>query len=430
MKCSYACRSHDHPMARRKFLGDLVAGTAAAAGGLGLLGGPGIAAQLAGQQKRVLAFFMAGGLSQLESWDPKPGTPTGGPFRAIPTSVPGVHISELLPKTAQQMHHLMLVRGVNTSEDDHGKGQYMVLTGRRQTPADDYPQLGAVIAKATAGSNSTTLPPHIHITPGGGGGRSNDAAYLGPQFASVTLGNGNPPSYTARAENISQDEDARRHALRRQLSSHFLNQRRTAQTDAYMQSYEAAIHLMERRDAFDIAQEPEKLQEQYGKFDLGRHCLLARRLLERGATFVQVSHSNYDTHNENFNFHIEQMGEFDHAFSTIIQDLHDRGLLESTLLIVFSEFGRTPHINQYYGRDHWSKAWSIVLGGCGVQTGGAFGTTNDHGTEVVEHQVDHARLFHTYLQAVGLDSTSSFNIEGRALPYADPSSSPIQEILV
>jgi membrane-anchored protein YejM (alkaline phosphatase superfamily) len=197
-----------------------------------------------------------------------------------------------------------------------------------------------------------------------------------------------------------------------------------------MQSYEAAIHLMERRDAFDIGQEPEKVQEQYGKFDLGRHCLLARRLLERGATFVQVSHSNYDTHNENFNFHIEQMGEFDHAFSTIIQDLHERGMLESTLLIVFSEFGRTPHINQYYGRDHWSKAWSIVLGGCGVQTGGAFGTTNDHGTEVVEHQVDHAQLFHTYLQAVGLDSTNSFNIEGRQLPYADPSSSPIQEILV
>ena len=124
---------------------------------------------------------MHGGLSQLESWDPKPGTETGGPFRAISTSVPGIQISELLPNVAKQMHHLCLVRGVNTSEDDHGKGAYLMTTGRRQTPAAEYPLLGAVCAKAMAPEDGS-LPGHIVITPGGGGGRGNDAAYLGPQI--------------------------------------------------------------------------------------------------------------------------------------------------------------------------------------------------------------------------------------------------------
>ena len=144
-------------------------------GGIGTLTRPVMAEQLAKQQKRVIVFNMHGGLSQLESWDPKPGTDTGGPFRAIPTSVPGIHISELLPQTAQQMHHLCLVRGVNTSEDDHGKGAYMMLTGRRQTPAGNFPQIGAVATKTLAPANSS-LPGHILITPGGSGGRGMTAA--------------------------------------------------------------------------------------------------------------------------------------------------------------------------------------------------------------------------------------------------------------
>src|SRR5882757_1785880 len=169
MEAKYACKSPEHTIARRQFMGSLAAvGASACAGGLGIFSSPLIAAQLKSDQKRIVVFNMAGGLSQLESWDPKPGTATGGPFRAIPTSVPGIHISELLPETAKQMHHLCLVRGVNTSEDDHGKGAYMMLTGRRQTPAADYPYLGAVCAKAMAPEDNA-LPGHIVITPGGGG---------------------------------------------------------------------------------------------------------------------------------------------------------------------------------------------------------------------------------------------------------------------
>src|SRR5687768_313355 len=202
--CSYSCQTAEHVVGRREFLHTLSrVGAGAAMSGFGMFSAPAMAEELVRTQKRMLVINMAGGLSQLESWDPKPGTATGGPFRAIPTSVPGIHISELMPQTAQQMHHLCLVRGVNTSEDDHGKGTYMMLTGRRQTPASDYPQIGAVAAKTLAPGESS-LPGHILITPGGGGGRGNDAAYLGPKFSSIQLGNGNPPQNTTRSEGISE----------------------------------------------------------------------------------------------------------------------------------------------------------------------------------------------------------------------------------
>ena len=331
MKCTYSCNSPDHQLARRGFLAGLAAtATGGALGGLGFFARPLAAAQLQKDQKRVVLFNMHGGLSQLESWDPKPGTETGGPFRAISTSVPGIQISELLPNVAKQMHHLCLLRGVNTSEDDHGKGAYLMTTGRRQTPAAEYPVFGAVCARAMA-SEDGSLPGHIVITPGGGGGRGNDAAYLGPKYSSIYLGNGNPPQYTKRPGNVTEAADSARNDFRRRVNDRFLSRRRTAVTEAYTYSYEQALQLMAQKEVFDVSKEPAKDHERYGKYDLGRHCLLARRLLEKGATFVQVSHSNYDTHNENFNFHIEQLGEFDRSFAALVADLADRGMLESHL---------------------------------------------------------------------------------------------------
>jgi uncharacterized protein (DUF1501 family) len=400
----------------------------AAVGGLGILTRPVSAEQLQKQQKHVLVFNMAGGLSQLESWDPKPGTATGGPFRAIPTSVPGIHISELLPKTAEQMHHLALVRSINTKENDHGKGSFMMQTGRAQMPGIDYPKIGAVAAKALADDQSS-LPGHIQITPGGGGNRGNDSAYLGPKFSSVVLGNGNPPQNSQRPDSLSAEADQRRNEMRRRVNDLFSNRRRTAMTDAYTASYEQALDLMHQREVFDVSKESQQDQDRYGAHDFGRHCLLARRLLERGITFVQVTHSNYDTHNENFNFHLEQLGEFDGPFATLVSDLASNGLLEHTLIVVLSEFGRTPNINQYFGRDHWGKAWSVCLGGAGIQRGAAWGATNAQGTEVSENEVDHGHLFHTYLQAVGVDTTESFDVDGRPMPIADPASEPIEDLL-
>jgi uncharacterized protein (DUF1501 family) len=429
MKCFYSCRSAEHVMARRQFLGGVAGGMAGAVvGGLGVLAGPAAASQLTKDQKRVLVINMAGGLSQLESWDPKPGTNTGGAFRAIPTSVPGIHISELLSDTAKQMHHLALVRSINTNENDHGKGAYMMQTGRAQSPAADYPYLGAVCAKALSPS-TMSLPGHIQVVPGGGGGRSNDAAYLGPKYASVVLGGGNPPQNAARRADLPESADQARQAFRRQVNDQFALRRRTAMTDAYTQNYEQALQLMQSSAVFDVSKEPEKDHERYGKHDFGRHCLLARRLLENNITFVQVTHSNYDTHNENFDFHLEQLGEFDKSFACLVADLADRGMLDSTLIVVLSEFGRTPGINLYYGRDHWGSSWSICLGGAGIQRGAVIGKTNETGTAVADRQVNHGNLFHTYLQAVGVDSTGTFEIGGRDVPMADPAEAPIKELL-
>ena len=425
MRCDYSCGSAEHLLHRRQFLGGL---GASVVGGLGLLAAPATAKQLAADERRVLVLNMAGGLSQLESWDPKPGTKTGGPFRAIPTSVPGIHISELLPKTAQQMHHLALVRSVNTKENDHGKGRYAILHGRRKSPAADYPVFGAVAAKALT-PEDTSLPGHIVIT-GSSGGRGNDAAYLGPRFASVSLGNGKPPRNMDRFSSLTEENDQRRNGLRTMLNDRFAAKRRTAQTDAYTYNFDQAQKLMRQKDVFDISKESPKDIERYGEHDLGKQCLLARRLLENGVTFVQVSHSNYDTHNENFTFHFEQLGEFDSAFSCLVSDLAERGMLENTLVVVLSEFGRTPRINSRYGRDHWGSAWSVCMGGAKVQPGAVIGATNKEGTAVSDREVDHGHLFHTYLQAVGLDSTASFDIGGRDMPLADPSSEPISELIV
>jgi hypothetical protein len=427
MDCNYACGSADHVISRRSFLGS-------AATGLGLVSGfsalarPAVSAELKRRERQVLLIWLAGGASQLETWDPKPKTDTGGPFRSIETSVPGVRISELLPLTAQQMHRMALVRGVNTKEDDHGKGYYMMHTGRREAPGQEYPHLGSLAAKYLT-IDENALPGFIHIQPGGGGLGRNEAAYLGPKYASLVLGNGHSPANTTRAGSLDDRGAAGREALLHHLNDRFARRRRTAETDAYTTTYEQSLKLMAKRDVFDVTKEPARDLARYGTHDFGRHCLLARRLLEAGATFVKVTHSNYDTHNENFDFHLEQVGEFDQSFSALLDDLARRGRLEHTLVIVMSEFGRTPQINHLYGRDHWSAAWSVALAGAGIKPGVVLGKTNANGTAVVDGQVHAGHLFHTYLRAVGLDPSESFEIDGRAIQVADPTASAIRELL-
>jgi uncharacterized protein (DUF1501 family) len=426
MRCDYSCKSPDHVLSRRGFLGAL-GGAGLAAGFAPFVGRSG-AAEMAKGQKQMLVIWLAGGSSQLETWDPKPKTETGGPFRAIETSVPGIQICELLPGTARQMHRMALVRGVNTHENDHGKGQYLMHTGRAQSPGAEFPHLGSVAARFLA-QGTEPLPGYIHITPGGGGVGGKEAAYLGPKYGALYLGNGRAPANTARAGSTTSEADATRHDLRRHMNDRFAKRRRTAETEAYTTTYEQALQLMERRDVFDVTKEPARDQERYGSHDFGRHCLLARRLLEADATFVQVSHSNYDTHNENFAFHLEQLGEFDQGFSTLLEDLAQRGRLEKTLVVVMSEFGRTPNINYLYGRDHWGTAWSIALAGCGIKGGTLVGKTNAKGTEVVDRQVGAGHLFHTYLTAGGLDPKGDYEVDGRSVQLADPTASPIKELL-
>jgi len=429
MKCSYACGSDDHLLSRRRFLGGLAAGVGVASQfGFSKFVQPSIATELQNQAKQILVIWLAGGASQLETWDPKPGTETGGPFRSIDTSVPGTRISELLPKTARLMHHISLVRGINTKENDHAKGQYMMHTGRPEMPGVAHPHFGSMAAKYL-GSEANPLPGYIHITPGGGGRTGTESAYLGPKYAALYLGNGQPPSHTTRPGLVDEKGETLRHDLRRRMNDRFASRRRTAETEAYTTTYEQALQLMTRREVFDVTKESVQDQERYGNHDFGRHCLLARRLLESGVTYVQVSHSNYDTHNENFTFHLEQVGEFDQGYSNLIDDLAARGLLKHTLVVVMSEFGRTPQINYLYGRDHWGTAWSIALAGCGIKSGIVHGRTNAKGTEVTDGEVNAGHLYHTYLRAVGLNPTEDLDVDGRIIQLGDPAGAAIKELL-
>jgi hypothetical protein len=271
------------------------------------------------------------------------------------------------------------------------------------------------------------LPGHVLIR-GSGGGPGN-ASYLGPRYAGVIMEDAKPPAFTDRPEGLSPEADRRRSGLRGRFNDRFAARRRTADTEAYTFSYGQALDLLDQRKVFDVSLESQRDQERYGKHEFGRHCLMARRLLEHGVSFVQVNHSNYDTHFENFDFHIEQLGEFDRPFATLIDDLTARGLLEDTLVCVMSEFGRTPRINDRYGRDHWGTAWSVVLGGAGVQPGAIIGKTNANGTAVEDRKVDHGHVFHTLLHAIGVDSLGEFQIAGRSHPIADPAKGPITELL-
>jgi uncharacterized protein (DUF1501 family) len=426
-RCTYFCHSLQHLVSRRGFL----AGAAGALGGFGLGSflRPAAARGIEEQSRRVLVVFLAGGVSQLETWDPKPGTDTGGPFQTIPTSVPGVHISELLPFTAQQMHRLAIVRGLNSGDDDHGRGHIIMETGRRPEPGMKYPHLGSVCVKLLA-TDDNPLPGYIHITPRGNGNVGMDSAFLGARYSSIALSDGQAPANLTRPGDLSADADRLRNDFRARANDRFLEKRRTAETEAYTSSYDQASRLMAKRSLFDISKEDPRVADRYGRHDFGRHCLMARRLLEGGATFVKVTHTNYDTHHENFDFHIEQLGEFDRPFATLLDDLAERGLLDSTLVVVMSEMGRTPTINRNLGRDHWSRAWSVVLGGCGVNGGTVVGKTNANGTAVVDREVNGGHLFHTYLKALGFDSKKNFYIDDRPIPMADPKAGPIAEILV
>jgi hypothetical protein len=421
LEARYACQTADHRLSRRMFLG-------ASALGVCGLASQSAATELKKSEKRVLVIFLAGGLSQFESWDPKPGTEHGGPFGTIQTAVPGTIISELLPHTAKQMKRIALIRSLNSLINDHSAGFTIMQTGRKPEAAMDYPYLGSIAAKLLP-KNPDGLPGYMHIFPKSVGHSKVDAAFLGPAFNPIAIVDGKPPENLLRPDSLTADADQSRDALRKKLTDRFARSRRSAATEAYGESFNQAEKIYRKAGIFEVSKEPAKLAEKYGQHDFGRHMLLARRLLESGINYVKVTHSNYDTHHENFDFHIEQLGEFDRTFATLLDDLADRGMLESTLVIVMSEMGRTPKINEGFGRDHWAKCWSVALAGCGIKGGVVHGKTNATGTEVAKDEVLPSHLFHTYLRALGIDSTKNFYPNDRPIPYAEATAGPIQEVL-
>ena len=400
-----------------------------AAGILGLAR-PLAAARLEKQQKRVLLLFQHGGLSQLESWDPKPNTETGGPFRPISTSLPGTQVCELLPQTARQMHHLSLLRGLKTGDSNHDTARVTMLTGWRQGMfGGEYPSMGAVCS--TLLSEKRQQPPFVvlaqrdqwHLKP------LLDAAYLGPDHAPVVSFDEQPPDNAVPQPNISAQRRGRRQAIREQLNRRFSRGRTSAEVAAYESSFEKARQLVTQRGLFDVSGASKKDQRRYGTHAFGKRCLIARQLLEADTTFVKLNHGNYDTHFENFNHHLHRLEEFDRPFAALIEDLADRGLLESTLIIVTGEFGRTPRLNSSIGRDHWSDAWSIAIGGCGIKAGVTHGATNATGTGVTKGQVGFGHLFHTFYSALGIDPHRELENGEQPLKMFEEDGAPVKEVL-
>lgn len=420
------CQPWEHSLHRRQLLQ-----TAAAAGLLGGLAPASASAADASpvRDKQILFVWIDGGMSQLESWDPKPGTKFGGPFRAIPTSVTGTHVSELLPKTARQMHHLAVVRSLCTKDNSHSAGVARIQRGDPKNRGVTYPYFGSAVAKLL-GAGSSNLPPYVWIKPGSGGFIHQDAGFLGPKFGALAFGDGKPPENLLRPETISAEEDETRHALREKASQRYAARRRGDVSEGHAYVYEMARTLMKRQDLFDTSKFSPSDVARYGTHEFGRHMLQARKMLEAGVRFVKVNSYGWDTHGDNFNGHLSLMPRFDQAFASMIEDLAERGMLDNVLVIAMSEFGRTPRINGHVGRDHWPEAWSIALAGCGMKRGVVVGETNDEGTWVKSKELDIGYMFHTWFKALGIDSKQlEYDNHGQPLPLAHDDCEVVSELL-
>lgn len=310
--------------------------------------------------KSAILVFLGGGLSHLDTFDPKPDAPAEirGPFDTIGTAVPGLRVSDRLPLLARVMDKVALVRSGTHTSDHHETAANWVLSGRFGTAFGDYPALGAVVAHETGFAGP--LPPHVAVPRNPAfTWELGKSAFLGGRFESFKAGDPNRANV-------------------RELSP-------------------AA------RAAFAIDREPEKLRDRYGRTTAGQSLLLARRLVESGVRFVTVSSAGWDHHAGIFENLDKKLPEFDRGLSALIEDLHDRGTFEDTLLVVMGEFGRTPTINPAAGRDHWGQAGSLLFAGAGVKPGLVLGKTDGYGAYVTERPVSPADVAYTILDSLGID---------------------------
>jgi len=422
------CTPADHRLSRRRWLGS-AAGATAGALGLGAVSLPELTAELRKQRRQVLFVWLDGGMSQLESWDPKPNTPFGGPFRSIQTAVPGIRVSELMPKSAGVMKHLALIRSVSTQDNSHSAGVDRVQRGDPKPRGVTYPLFGSAVAKLV-GPGDSGLPPYVWVKPMNGGFIFKDAGFLGPKYGALALGDGKPPENLLRPAGLSAEDDAERNDLRRLVDQRYAADRRKEYGEANGYAFEMAAQLQKRIALFDLSKLPQKDQDRYGTHDLGRHLLLARRLLEEGVTFVKVTSYGWDTHGDHFNGAASLHPQFDRPFAAVIEDLHERGMLDNVLVVAMAEFGRTPRINGHLGRDHWPEAWSVCMAGRGIKRGVVAGKTNATGSEVTSDPVDAGGLFHTWWRALGIDPTTThYKNASQPLPIAHEDMKPVAEVL-
>ncbi|MCS7045201.1 MAG: DUF1501 domain-containing protein [Gemmataceae bacterium] len=415
-----------------------------------------LAAQTAHHPQRrraCILLWMNGGPTQTDTFDMKPGHANGGPFRPIATSVPGIQISEHLPRLAQQMGDVAIIRSITSREGDHGRGTYYLRTGYLPQGPIQYPTLGSFLSKEL-GAEDAPLPNFVSIAPFR---LFNPAAYgpgfLGPQYAPLLVGdnpnfqpaaNGNVADML-RVQDIAPPADVttpqfdHRVSILEHMERDFASRHPGVSPQSHRTAYDRAVRLMRTaaRAAFNLDEEPASIRDGYGRNLFGQGCLLARRLVERGVAFVEVNlgslpgaPAGWDTHVQNFTGVRTLCNVLDPAWAQLIVDLRQRGLLETTLIVWMGEFGRTPRINAQQGRDHFPNAWSVVLAGGGIRGGRVYGRTSADAMTVEENPVTVPQLMATICRALGVDhARQNMSNVGRPIRLADHGAEPIAEIV-
>ena len=388
-----------------------------------------------GRAKSVINIYLPGGMSHQESFDPKIDAPVEyrGPMEAVKTSLPGVFFSENLKETAKIADRISVIRSMTHGEAAHERGTHAMFTGYRPSPAISYPSMGSVVAHQLG--PRADLPPYVLIpnqtTPFAGTG------YLGPAFGAFALGS-DPASdgFAVRDLSLPGGIDPERFARRREMRSvvdaHFSALEKSDLLDGMDSFYQRAYALVsseKARAAFDIKAEPAKTRDAYGRNQAGQRMLLARRLVEAGVRFVSLTYGSWDHHDNIKRANGTQMPNFDKAYATLIRDLEERGLLDSTLVVVSTEFGRTPKINGTAGRDHWPKVFSVALAGGGVKRGFVHGASDGTGAEPDSDPMGVEDFAATVFHQIGIDPARQIMTPGGRPQYIVKDGRVVREIL-
>jgi uncharacterized protein (DUF1501 family) len=412
---------------------DLLKLTAAGVSALSLSGWfkvlAGRAAESATKHKACILLWMDGGPSHKDTFDLKPGTKDAGEFKPINTDVAGIQISEHFPKLAGLMKHAAILRGMSTSEGAHGRAKYYLHTGYKEGQGGlSYPSLGS-LAAAEIGRPDAAMPNYVSI-----GARSYGAGFLGARHAPLIV---NDPA--RGVENlkplVNGDHFRARVGLLQEMEQAFYRDYKADASADHRTTYRRALTLMQSKEAkaFDLSLEPATSRSAYGKSRFGDGCLLARRLVEAGVSFVEVSLPQWDTHQDNFDRVKRLSQQVDPAMSALVTDLKQRGLLDSTLVVWMGEFGRTPRINTRGakpGRDHYPRAWSTVLMGGGIRSGQVVGKTDKEGAAVVERPISALDFLSTVCEVLGINWKKQNNTPiGRPIRIVDKGANPIKELL-
>jgi hypothetical protein len=431
------CGSAEHKIHRRLFLEGALAGALSVFSFSGLFSEPAFAARAKKEQMHCILLWLCGAPSQFETWDPKPGRPTAGPFRSIPTKIPGVHLSELMPRCATLTDKLAIIRSMKTSQKEHFQAIDLLNRGELPRPPFTRPTLGAVLGQQLAQLDSP-IPAFTLLDPCPEGNEfkafkaGNWAGWLGAEYGPVRVGGQYRIEDIARPEELSEADHEEREALRKFLSRKYENDRRSAAAGSLNATFERVKGLMSCAPLYDVERLPQKDRERYGPGQFGIHTLLARHLVENGAPFVMVANGMpWDGHVFNHEIHQMLVPELDNVIYNLITDLHERGLLEKTLVIMTGEFGRTPFLNNARGRDHYPDAWSMAMAGCGIRGGVVYGATDENGVAVKENPVDQRQLFATIFTALGIDPNERYDLPGfPTFHRIEGNPEPIREVLL